>query len=451
MKKIIAIFALFAISAGVMAGIDECFEKLWRALLNNNESSFRKVWEKTNNAHRQKIATMRVCWNTNKHTLLHVACKNKMTEIVELLLYYGADVNGECNPSCETPLLLAVDNQYLEIFKTLLNNNANVNAINTNGNSVIHLVCRVEDTSMLKALLDHRPNVDAKDYNGQTALHHVVTKNMVDHTQLLLSAGASANIKNDEGVTPIFLTIYDNVLLNILLHHNSHLDYADSKGYTLLHHAIRNGRIDTMHILLESGANVNVTNASGSTPLHYAASHHMCLRPPNRISREEAISIENSETMQMVNSLIINGADVDIKNNKGKTPLHNASSFSSREVIKLLLNNKADINGVDLNGYTMLHCAILHKNIDGLVFLLDSNLFACYDKDFWGNVVKFTQESSNNDCLNILLPYLKKIDEAISALDDRFNALIGNLSASEKYYVSALIVINQHSLKLKNK
>ena len=50
--------------------------------------------------------------------------------------------------------------------------------------------------------------------------------------------------------------------------------------------------------------------------------------------------------------LIDAGADVNVKTDKGKTPLHNCGSA---EIAKLLINAGLDINAKDINGYTPLH------------------------------------------------------------------------------------------------
>ena len=112
-------------------------------------------------------------------------------------------------------------------------------------------------------------------------------------------------------------------------------------GTTLLGTAVYRNRTDIVTYLLENGANVNkpVGGWSGdnymSTPLHIA------------IRR-----IGNSE---IINLLIANGADVNKKNSRGITPLHEAVDKGYEEITNILLVNGANVNARDDAGETPLY------------------------------------------------------------------------------------------------
>ncbi len=48
------------------------------------------------------------------------------------------------------------------------------------------------------------------------------------------------------------------------------------KGRSLLHHAIMNEDMEAIDLLLEFGAEINVKDAKGGTPLHLAAETYFC-------------------------------------------------------------------------------------------------------------------------------------------------------------------------------
>lgn len=104
---------------------------------------------------------------------------------------------------------------------------------------------------------------------------------------------------------------------NVNLHKN---------GTTPLHHASSIGNTEVVQLLIVNGANINAKNNVGSTPLHYASTEG------------------NTE---VVNLLIDNGADINVKDHVDTTPLHKASFKGHTEVVKLLIDNGADIHVKD--------------------------------------------------------------------------------------------------------
>ena len=69
----------------------------------------------------------------------------------------------------------------------------------------------------------------------------------------------------------------------------------------------------------------------------------------------EAIASDSS--IVEIERLIINGADVNAKNQRGQTPLHEAAMIGRADVAELLVDNGADINAEDNAGWTPLHAA----------------------------------------------------------------------------------------------
>ena len=95
----------------------------------------------------------------------------------------------------------------------------------------------------------------------------------------------------------------------------------------------RVGNTDEVLMLLKMGADVNARDEDGKTALHNAS---------------------QSGYTEIVRLLLDNGADVNAKDNYGRTALHNASESGYTEIVRLLLNNGADINAKDKWGQTAL-------------------------------------------------------------------------------------------------
>jgi ankyrin repeat protein len=115
--------------------------------------------------------------------------------------------------------------------------------------------------------------------------------------------------------------------------------------------AAQNGDIEKVEALLKKTPDlVSDRDSCGQTALHWAVS---------------------SRQKEIVTLLIADKADVNAKSNSGQTPLHYAVAFcfGDTNMVDLLLVNKADVNAKDNSGKTPLHMAALYgfKDIAALL------------------------------------------------------------------------------------
>ncbi|HWE93859.1 MAG TPA: ankyrin repeat domain-containing protein [Tepidisphaeraceae bacterium] len=107
----------------------------------------------------------------------------------------------------------------------------------------------------VRALLEHKPDLNYVAERGLRPLHLAAAYDLTNVMQLLLDAGADINATTTEGSMlfcgPLF-----------------------QKGDTPLHVAAENGFLSSAEFLVRHGAKVNVRNADGQTPLHFAAASH---------------------------------------------------------------------------------------------------------------------------------------------------------------------------------
>ena len=109
-----------------------------------------------------------------------------------------------------------------------------------------------------------------------------------------------------------------------------------------LHDAARKGNIYAVKQHLAAGADVNVKNDVGVTPLHRATRDGL---------------------KEIAELLISNGADVNAKTNKYRwAPLHYAAIGGEKEVVELLIAKGANVNAKMVDGRTTLDAAIYGKN-----------------------------------------------------------------------------------------
>lgn len=198
-------------------------------------------------------------------TPLHSAARSGQPEMESLLIQHGAEVNARDNRG-RTALSLAAEGKHLEAVKVLLAAKADPNIVDQNGRTPLSYAG--VNLELLRVLLTAKadPNLDtakppliqAADGDNSAAL------------ALLLAQGASPEVRvGDDGVTPLLVTIRQSNTNGIaaLLGASADVNVQNRFGASALHYAVRAGNPAVLQMLLEKGANPNVRNNQGQTPL----------------------------------------------------------------------------------------------------------------------------------------------------------------------------------------
>ena len=109
------------------------------------------------------------------------------------------------------------------------------------------------------------------------------------------------------------------------------------------------GNIEGVKKAIADGANVNARDNSGNALNHATA---------NRMPRADLIGGHKG----IVELLIAAGADVNVKNQRGRTPLYDAAIWDRKDIAKLLFAAGADVNAKNKRGKTPLDEAIKWKH-----------------------------------------------------------------------------------------
>lgn len=125
--------------------------------------------------------------------------------------------------------------------------------------------------------------------------------------------------------------------------------------------------IDDAKELLEYGANPNTKNDIGQTILH------LYIIIVDRIHDKELGDIA---PFSLIDYLLEKGADVNVADNEGKTPLHMVSAYGYIDLIKLFLEKGADLEAVDMYGNNAADYTIMEKQITAKVELESRGLKA---------------------------------------------------------------------------
>jgi len=129
--------------------------------------------------------------------------------IIEAMVLGGADVEAPSTFRRQSALCtLAAETANPDIAKFLLNQGANVNAANRNGDVPLTLVAGIKSSKRANVpgfidvlLVDSHTRVNAANAEGQTALYRFARRGDVKMVQKLLAAGADPNAVTTEGTT----------------------------------------------------------------------------------------------------------------------------------------------------------------------------------------------------------------------------------------------------------
>jgi ankyrin repeat protein len=231
-------------------------------------------------------------------------------EMADLLIRAGANPN-KANDYGVTPLSVACTNGSDAMVDKLLQARANPNAALWSGETPLMVCARTGNSAAVRSLLEHGADVNKETRRGQTALMWAAAQKRLEVVRMLIARGANVNATSHliEGFQPLLYATFG-------LHEHVpgrqdrrdpkdvHRDPAASKGgFTPLLFAAMHGDLELARTLLEVGADLHsATSDYGNALLVAAAGGH------------EAVAV----------FLVNQGADPNVTDGWGLTPLHYA-------------------------------------------------------------------------------------------------------------------------------
>lgn len=231
------------------------------------------------------------------------------------------------------------------------------------------------DFEKVKDCLQKGADIHAKNINSLTTLDLAVIGSNIEIIKFLYGL----NVKGENLLHIAAANGKINVVDFFITELNLDIDEVDHLRKTPLHVAALNGHLEVVKFLLNHDAYINCGDIMGLTPLFYAVRKNQINVVEFLLDKSDinyamggyTLLHEAAENgyLELVKVLLENKANINAKNERNWTPLHAAAYNGYLEIVKVFVQNGADVNGKVINGCTALYYAVENGN-ENIVDLL---------------------------------------------------------------------------------
>ena len=226
-------------------------------------------------------------------------------------------------------------------------------------------------------------------YEGFSLLYILVQKNYLSCVKEFLRCKANPNIKNtNTGLSPLHVAGYnDNIeMIKILLENGAEIDLEDNEGNTPICFCARFGNEKSIKFLKEKGADIYKRNKSKISPIEtciqygHKKSMEIFLEfgyEINNISQGEmsllgVATINNN--IEIINYFVEKGADINLRDGLGYTPIFYSIIAESGYLLKYYLEKGVDINILCKDNNSLLYYSLQNKSDEIFNILIDRDI-----------------------------------------------------------------------------
>jgi ankyrin repeat protein len=238
----------------------------------------------------------------------------------------------------------------------LLRLNTPVNAAQPDGSTPLHWAVYRVDEELVKALLARGAKVDVANTFGSSPLSEAVRVANASLVGILLNAGADANRANEDGETPIMLAARTGSVkvAELLVNHGANVNArVRFRDQTALMWAAAESHPEMVAFLVSKGASVNARAKANDWPNQMTSEPRVQYRPTGGLTA--LLYAARDGCQACVEALLRGGADIDLPNPDGMTPLMMAIDNSNYELARYLLDHGANPHTWDWWGRTPLY------------------------------------------------------------------------------------------------
>lgn len=320
------------------------------------------------------------------NTPLHAAIRWNALAGAEALIKAGADINAPNTINRKTPLHDAVRMGMSGFERLLIENGADLEVRDSEGNTPIMEAFRAGLTGMVAYLAAAGADPLVRDIRGNTPLHIAIAMDRFDLVTQILNRGADIHAKNIEGKSPfqLALTKINSPHIVWTLLTNDWIQSTDNNGYSPLHIAVEErAPLSILALILERGGEIAARDPQGRTPLRMAVDMNAWDTVRflvNNGSDIFTLAKDGQSPARIVldkgksaMTALFSGTAIHTWDSNGDTILHHAVRYegAGEETIKFLLDLGADKNIRNQNGKSPLQIARELRRSAGIIRILD--------------------------------------------------------------------------------
>ncbi len=297
---------------------------------------------------------------------------------------------SESNNMGFDPVVYAINAQASTVvIKFLLNQKGNdVNKITHDARTYIFWAANRGNVEVVEYLISKGATMNIEDSHGMTPISFAANGGQTNTKiyDALIKAGADIKQKSQEGASLLLLGIAndkDLTLTNYFISKGLSLKDTDGAGNTAFNYVAKTGNIELMKSLLAKGVKYNnnaiimaAQGARGSSNTlevyQYLESLHIKLTSVNSNGENVLHAIARKPNQEaIVRYFLFQGVDANQQDKEGNTPFSIAASFNrDSAVVALLLSHTKNINQVNKKGVSAVAMAVRNNSPEIVQFLI---------------------------------------------------------------------------------
>ena len=336
-------------------------------------------------------------------TPLFLAARSGVYDVVKALLSYNPDLELTLADGASA-LIGGIRSGNAEVVRLLLEAGANINHQSERNRFPLQFAVERNMVDVLRVLMEYSPKLDLVDDDGDTALHCINSDTSIEIVKILVNAGVDVNFRNRNRDTPICKAVWSNIPETLIyLAKKAKLDIVGGIRGGPLHIACYRSDLRLVKILVEAGADVNLTDPVAGTPLQIACRSLESSEQKQDtvifyLINEAKVDIDivgglhgcainaacGRSSFEVVRLMLDKGTSIDVKDDMGRMAIHFAAARSI-ENFQAILGFGADVEVADKMGRTALHWASVSGmvHVVNCIISLSSGLVNQGDLDGW--------------------------------------------------------------------